>query len=168
LAGIPFTVLVPRSVDEAPKNGEKPSSLAKRLALEKAMTISKFHPSAWVLGADTVVSLGNKIFGKPKNPIELQKTLRALQGKAHWVYTGVALVRGEIERRVRVERTKVYFRKLTPKEWAPYLLSKEPYDKAGGYAIQGTARSWIRRYEGEYFTVLGLPLRWLLSELNRL
>jgi septum formation protein len=142
--------------------------LARRLALEKAIEVSRRKPGSWVLGADTVVALGKRAFGKPKDTQEALAILKALQGRSHWVYTGVALVRNGKEKRLRVEGTRVFFRRVAEKEWAPYLKSREPYDKAGGYAIQGTARRWIRRYEGEYFTVLGLPLRWLLSELNRL
>ena len=155
-------------MDETPRKGEGPSALARRLALTKATEVSARRPGVWVLGSDTVVALGGRIFGKPNDLKEAEAMLRALQGRSHWVHTGVALVRDGKEKRVKVERTQVFFRRLAEKEWAPYLKSREPYDKAGGYAIQGTARRWIRRYEGEYFTVLGLPLRWLLAELNRL
>ncbi|HVZ81782.1 MAG TPA: nucleoside triphosphate pyrophosphatase [bacterium] len=167
-AGIPFRVIAPKGVDEAPRKGERPDALARRLALAKAVEVSVRNPDAWVLGADTVVAIGARTFGKPRNVREARTMLRNLQGRAHAVYTGVALVRNVKKRRVRVERTRVLFKKLSSKEWGPYLKSREPYDKAGGYAIQGTARKWVRRYEGEYFTVLGLSLRWLLAELNRL
>lgn len=139
-----------------------------RLALAKAMAVSKKCPRSWVLGADTAVVCGHRVFGKPKNLSQAGEMIRLLQGRPHSVWTGVALVgQGGSIRRCYAEKTKVLFRNLSEKDYWAYLKSREPYDKAGAYDIQGTARSWIKSWEGDYFNVMGLPLRWVIEETNR-
>lgn len=168
-AGLRFRVVKPLGVREVPKPGESPSRLVRRLALEKALSVSRKNPGAWVLGADTIVARHNRILGKPKDPSQARGMLRRLQGGAHVVWTGVALVgRGGKKAWSSAERTKVFFRKLSDSEIDLYVRTKEPYDKAGAYAIQGTARHWVRRWEGDYFNVMGLPLQWVLRHWNRL
>ena len=167
-AGIPFKAVEPTGVEEKRLAGESPAAMARRLAVQKASFVARKFPHDWVLGADTVVELKRRPFGKPAHPGEALKMIRQLQGKAHRVCTGVALV-GEGGRRIlsHVESTKVLFRKLSKEEMAAYVRTKEPYDKAGAYAIQGTARSWIRRWEGDYFNVMGLPLSWVIETANQ-
>lgn len=131
--------------------------------------VARRFPQSWILGADTVVVSHGKLFGKPQKPLQAWNMLQELQGKAHTVWTGVALVNKEKNfTRIHVEKTKVFFRNLAPREIRTYIESKEPYDKAGSYDIQGTARAWVKKWEGDYFNVLGLPLRWVVAETNRL
>lgn len=168
-AGIPFKTIKPSGVVERRRPGEGPSELVQRLAVEKAMAVAKIQPQAWVLGADTVVACQGRIFGKPRSQGQAQAMLRRLLGKSHTVWTGAALVGkgGRVIRR-HVEKTKVFFKRLDGQKLEAYLNTKEPYDKAGAYAIQGTARTWIEKWEGDYFNVMGLPLKWVVEETNRL
>lgn len=165
MTGISFKVLKPNGVIENPCPGENPPQLASRLALEKAQAVARLSPYSLVLGADTVVACRGKIFGKPKHRKEAQNIMESLQGCSHFVWTGVALV-GKGIIRTHVEKTLVFFKKISPKELNAYLSTKEPYDKAGGYAIQGKAGGWIDKWEGDYFNVMGLPLRWVIAETN--
>lgn len=164
-AGISFRTVKPLGVSEKRLPRENPSKMVVRLALKKAQAVAKRFPQSWVLGADTVVVCHGKLFGKPKNRSQAGNMLRTLQGKAHTVWTGVALVKKK-RSRTHAEKTRVFFRGLTPREQRVYLNSKEPYDKAGAYDIQGTARTWIRKWEGDYFNVMGLPLQWMIRETN--
>ncbi len=166
-AGIPFKSVSPPGVVESRRAAESPARMARRLALEKALAAAKKFPYALVLGADTLVACQGRIFGKPKGRIQAQAMLRWLSGKSHTVWTGVALVgNGGRDIRQHVEKTEVFFRKLKTGELRAYLATPEPYDKAGGYAIQGTARAWIEKWEGDYFNVMGLPLRWVVEQTN--
>ncbi len=168
-AGIPFRVVKPRGIQETRRAGEKPSRFVTRLALEKATEVARRFPKSLCLGADTVVVHRGRVFGKPRNREEGARMLRALSGKVHEVWTGVAFVgKGGREKRAHAEKTRVTFRRLSSGEMKAYLRTQEPYDKAGGYAIQGTARAWIKDWEGDYFNVMGLPLKWVVREANRL
>ena len=101
--------------------------------------------------------------------MEARKMVCNLQGCSHFVWTGVALIWNEKGiAKTHTEKTEVVFRKLSSQEVADYLSTAEPYDKAGGYAIQGTAGGWIEKWEGDYFNVMGLPLKWVMGEANRL
>jgi septum formation protein len=168
-AGIPHRLVKQSFASEKPRHRESPAALVRRLAVEKAVHAAKRFPRSWVLGADTVVACGGKIFGKPGGRRDAFKMLKRLSGGAHMVYTGVALA-GVGGRRIlnHVEKTKVYFRALAPDELKRYLNSREPYDKAGAYDIRGTARNWVRKWEGDYFTVMGLPLQWVIQMANSL
>lgn len=169
LLSIPFKAVKPIGVDETPGMGESPRHLVERLALLKASTIALKHPRSLVLGADTVVVKNKKIYGKPKDRREARAMLLSLEGSGHAVYTGVALV-WKLKRVAlsHVEVTRVSFRRLSSKEREAYLATAEPYDKAGGYAIQGTAFRWIKKWEGDYFNVMGLPIQWIVQQLSRL
>ncbi len=165
--GIPFKVIKPTGVIEEIKKNEKPIELVRRLAISKALYVSKKNKKYWVIAADTVVVFENKIFGKPKNFNEAFKMLASLQGKPHEVWTGTAWV-GQGGKRVKfhAEKTKIFFKTVSKKDLSFYLKSKEPYDKAGGYDIQGTARNWIGKWEGDYFNVMGLPIRWVSQQIK--
>jgi septum formation protein len=167
LLSIPFKVVEPKGVDETPLRGESAHQLVSRLALLKARSISKLHPRHTILAADTVVVRNNRIYGKPKDRKEAKAMLDSLLGRVHAVYTGVALITGKKES-VHVELTKVFFGRPKKQELVAYLNSSEPYDKAGGYAIQGTAGGWIKKWEGDYFNVMGLPIQWVLHQLSKL
>jgi septum formation protein len=169
---IPFRVVKPRGVDETALLGEKAPLLVKRLALTKAHAVSKLFPHFPVLAADTVVVKRNTIYGKPKNFNEALKMLMSLQGTKHEVWTAAALIWGT--RRIEKshsEKTTVFFKRLSRNQIVNYLKTKEPYDKAGAYDIQGTAANWIEKWEGDYFNVMGLPIQWVVQQsemINRL
>jgi septum formation protein len=168
-AGLPFSVLS-SAVDESPHPGEAPSALVQRLANAKAdLVAARAVGPAIIIGADTVVLLGDKILGKPGSPEDARQMLTQLSGRTHSVLTGVALIRlPDGERRQFIESTLVHFRSITEEEISYYLATGEPYDKAGAYAIQGRAGRYIPRIEGCYFNVVGLPLSRVLTELQSL
>ena len=164
-AGIPFTVQ-PADVPEFPLDGESPKSCAERLARAKASAIFGQQTRGCVLGADTVVFVDGQILGKPCDAADAFRMLRLLSGRTHEVITGVCLVgprTGNQELRsgfedVRSETTLVTMEHLNDEEIRAYVVSGEPMDKAGAYAIQGLASRWISRIEGDYCNVVGLPV----------
>jgi len=160
-AGIEVEVR-PADVDESVRSGEAPEPYASRVALAKARAISQHVPDRFVLGADTVVVVDDRILGKPTDSAEARQMLRLLSGRPHTVITAVALIRstglpGEILD-ARVERTTVEFATLSNEEIDWYAATSEPMDKAGGYAIQGLASRFVTRIEGSYSNVVGLPV----------
>jgi len=154
--GVRFRVAA-QDVDETWR-GERPEALARKLALEKALSAARRHPRAWCLGADTVVALGDEVFGKPASRREATGMLRRLSGRWHRVITGVALVGPRGSRAVRAVTTRVRFRRLTAAEIAWYVADPEPYDKAGAYAAQGKGAVLLAAIEGDAPNVIGLPL----------
>ncbi|MFQ5893090.1 MAG: Maf family protein [Nitrospinota bacterium] len=160
--GLPFEV-VPAGLPEeagAADPASSPARVAEALALAKAEAVAADHPAALVLGADTLVCVGDKRFGKPADAAEARAMLEALAGRTHTVVTGVALVgyaRGL--QALAHETTAVTFRRLSAREVASYVASGEPADKAGAYAVQGKASLFVERVEGDYDNVVGLPLR---------
>lgn len=118
-----------------------------------------------IIGADTVVALGHKIFGKPKNEEEARNMLSLLSGKTHSVFTGVTIIKGQYSKTF-AEETKVKFRHLSGKDIEKYIASGEYTDKAGAYAIQGKGALLIEGIEGDYFNVVGLPISSLNKELE--
>jgi septum formation protein len=168
-AGIPFEVYaVP--VDEAPRPSESVKKMVARLAEEKARAAAaQIRGPAIIIGADTLVEVGGEILGKPRDAAEACEMLTSLSGRTHRVLSGLFVLRvpdGVV--RSAVENTRVTFAPLTQKEIADYVASGEPFDKAGGYAIQGRAGRYITRIEGCYFNVVGLPLARLYALLKDL
>jgi len=158
-AGFQFDVR-PSQVEEIPRRGEKAEEFARRIARDKALKVAlSADPGVIVLGADTVVAVNGEILGKPAGPSDAERMLRMLSGFTHRVITGVCLVRAPstIEAWTH-ETTFVTFRELEPEEIESYVASGEPYDKAGGYAIQGLASRFVTHIEGCYFNVVGLPV----------
>jgi septum formation protein len=158
-AGFSF-IVVSSAVDETPFPGESPTDHVQRLADAKAeLVAARTTGPAIVLAADTVVTLEDRIFGKPRSTDDARHMLEKLSGRTHSVLTGVTLVRlPDAERRSFVEITLVHFSQLSPEEITRYLATGESHDKAGAYAIQGRAGRYIPRIEGCYFNVVGLPL----------
>jgi septum formation protein len=155
-AGIEFDVR-PAAVDESILPGESPERYVRRVAEAKADAV--FEPGVpAVLSADTVVVIGGRILGKPDDVQEATAMLRLLSGQTHEVVTGVCLVSGGHGQVTRVDRTRVEFAPLTERELDWYVASGEPMDKAGAYAIQGRASRFVRRIEGSYSNVVGLPV----------
>jgi septum formation protein len=155
-AGIEFETL-PVDIDETALPDETPEALVRRLAEEKARAASARRPGAVVLGADTVVVIGGRILGKPRDEADAAAMLRMLSGREHQVLTGVAVTTSAVARSA-VDVTIVQFATLTEEEIAGYVLSREPMDKAGAYAIQGLASRFVDRIEGSYSNVVGLPV----------
>lgn len=151
-----FCVMASHAAEEH-RQDALPEELVARNALAKAQAVAAEHSQDVVLGADTTVALDGRIYGKPAARQEAAEMLRALSGRRHDVYTGIALVKDGVSW-VDVERTRVYFSALTDDQIECYIDSGEPMDKAGAYAIQGLASMFIVKIEGCYSNVVGLPL----------
>ena len=155
-AGFEFDV-DPVDVDERRLAGEEPRRYVERVARLKAEAGAARHPDRVVVGADTAVVVGDVILGKPASEADARDMLERLSGREHDVLTGIAVTRRD-QASSHVERTRVWFRELTPAEISWYAASGEPMDKAGAYAIQGLAARFIPRIEGSYSNVVGLPV----------
>jgi septum formation protein len=154
-------------VDETRRAGEAPEDFVRRLAREKAEAVAHTRLFGLVLGADTTVVVDGEILEKPRDAEDARRMLRLLGGRWHEVLTGVALVRAETGRTsVGVERTRVRFAETTEDEIAWHVETGEVLDKAGAYAIQGRAALFIEAIDGDYWNVVGLPVR-LVYELAR-
>jgi septum formation protein len=155
-AGAEFTVVDP-GPDRAWPGRSEPRHGVRALALDKARRVAATRPDAVVVGADTVVVVRGQRLGKPGSPEEARSMIARLHGRKHEVWTGIAVVRGD-EQRTGAECTLVYFQKLSPDDIEQYVRGGESLDKAGAYGIQGLAGQFIRRIEGDYSSVVGLPL----------
>lgn len=160
--GIEPDRLLPAHIDETPRKGELPRNLAQRLSRAKAEAVKAIADqegeSAFVLAADTVVAVGRRILPQAASLPEAQKCLELLSGRGHRVYTGVSLVTPAGRHRARLVETRVRFKRLSREEIEHYLASGEWRGKAGGYAVQGLAGSFVVRLVGSYSNVVGLPL----------
>ncbi len=162
--GIEPDHLLPVTIDESPKRNELPRNLAKRLAREKAeaaLTLARSDSDlsgALILAADTVVGVGRRCLPKAELIEEAAACLRLVSGRSHRVYTGVALINAKGQMRQRLVETRVRFKRLTREDIDSYLASGEWQGKAGGYAVQGLAGSFVVRLVGSYTNVVGLPL----------
>ena len=164
-AGAEFAVADP-GPDRAWPGQAEPRHGVRALALDKARRIAAARPGAVVVGADTVVVLRGERLGKPADAAEARAMLRRLQGRRHEVWTGIAVVR-DGEQRTGAECAVVHFARLTEADVDAYVAAGESLDKAGAYGIQGRAAQFVRRIEGDYTAVVGLPLarlRALLAE----
>lgn len=167
-AGLSF-VVVPSGVVEERVPGEPPELFVRRLAAAKARDVAGARQEGFVLAADTEVVLDGEVLGQPRDDGDARAMLARLSGRVHDVLTGyevydVAARRGE----GGVVRTRVEFAPLTRAEIEAYVATGEPRGKAGGYAIQGRAAGMIRRIDGSYTNVVGLPLREVLETLTRM
>jgi septum formation protein len=166
--------VVPSNVPEVHRPGELPEQYSLRLAGDKALHVTQNHPSdpSWVIGADTIVVtlLGDRLLEKPENPQQAHEMLSLLSGTWHRVITSYVVActkKREIVARNSVI-TKVKFRSLSPAEISIYVESGEPFDKAGGYGIQGAAVGFVKEIQGSYTNVVGLPLAELIESLAHL
>ena len=157
-AGIVPDEIVAPQVDEAPKRGELPRDYALRMALAKVGAVARVKGDCVVLAADTVVTCGRRILPKAENAAEVEACLRLLSGRRHRVLTAVAVSSGRATPIRRIVTTQVSFKRLSPGEIESYIISGEGVGKAGGYAIQGRAECFVRRINGSYSNVVGLPL----------
>ena len=156
--GITPDRVVAANIDEAPKQGELPRALALRLAGEKCNAVAPQHSGAYVLAADTVVACGRRILPKAETDADIRQCLALLAGRRHHVYTGIALCFPDGHQTLRVVDSTVIFRNLSESDIAAYTACGEGIGKAGGYAIQGLAASYIRFVSGSYSNIVGLPL----------
>jgi len=157
-AGITPDAIRAAAIDEAPLKGELPREHALRLAVEKARAVAAKHPGMLVLGADTVVACGRRILPKAETAEAVRTCLKLLSGRQHRVLTAVAVAVPGGKLRTRTVMTSVAFRRLSEAEIEAYADSREGEGKAGGYAIQGRAELFVRRINGSYSNVVGLPL----------
>ena len=192
--GISFQVIIAETDEEV--SSSDPAMVTSVLANRKAMAVAEGlvcqHGSLWmreplidgkamrvgpadkaiVIGADTVVVVDDHIMGKPHSVVEARKMIHALEGRSHEVYTGVALLTLQDGRQDRGrtfhEKSIVHVGKLDEIELEEYITSQEPYDKAGGYGIQGDFAKYITGIEGDYYNVVGLPIHKLYQELKKL
>ena len=157
----------PAGVDETRLAGEPAEEFVRRLAREKAEAVARTRLFGLVLGADTTVLVDGEVLEKPRDAGDARRMLRLLGGRWHEVLTGVALVRAETGRAVvGLERTRVRFAETTEEEVAWHVETGDVLDKAGAYAIQGRAALFIEAIDGDYWNVVGLPVR-LVYELAR-
>ena len=163
-AGWPHEIMV-AGIDESVLPNEEPAVYVQRLARSKAEAVASRLSDGVVLGADTTVVVANQILGQPVDDADARRMLRLLNAKWHDVLTGVAVLRVGGETRVGYETTRVRFAEMNEKEIDWYIATGEPFGKAGAYGIQGKASLFIAEIEGDYFNIMGLPIR-LVYELT--
>ena len=161
MLGLPL-VVAPPNVQEIRLPREAPAAYVRRLARDKARAV----PGAWVLGADTTVVLDGDLLEKPSDPADALRMLQRLAGKRHDVLTGLCLVANGVEYEA-LDSTAVYFRPASEEFLRAYVATGEPLDKAGAYGIQGYGAALVERVEGDFFGVMGLPVRLVLELLAR-
>lgn len=161
MLGIPIRVMSP-NILEVRRPVETPMDYVERLAREKALSAS----GRLVLGADTTVVVRDEVLEKPVDPADAMRMLRKLQGRTHQVVTAIALVADETIHQA-TDVTNVTFRRLGDAVLEAYVATGEPMDKAGAYGIQGYGAALVERIDGDFFSVMGLPLRLVLDLLER-
>ncbi|MEC5187224.1 septum formation protein [Geobacillus thermodenitrificans] len=166
MTGWPFDVQESQA-DETIAPGTPPEEAVQMLARRKVEAVMPSIPDAYILGADTMVVYGDRFLGKPHTAEEAFDILRLLSGRTHDVWTGVAIATPNGEVVSFAEKTAVTFWELSEEEIAAYIATGEPMDKAGAYGIQGQAALFVKRIEGDYFNVVGLPLSRTVRELRR-
>lgn len=186
LMGLEFEVLA--SEAEEHYQSVLPQDIVKELALMKAQNVAELLAAGYktgtsagcfaagrtseeeqtcvIIGADTIVVRDGQILGKPKDQEEAFEMLKSLQGRAHEVYTGVALLERGVVKANHAEETKVFVHEMEDWEIREYISTGEPMDKAGAYGIQGRFATYIDRIEGDYYNVVGLPIAYLYQQLK--
>ncbi len=166
LLGFDFDVVV-SEVNEVASNDLSPEGLVKALAYQKAKAVFEMHPDKVVLGSDTIVVVDDVILGKPKNQKQAKEMMLKMKNREHYVITGVAVL-SEREDVIFSDTSIVHFNDIAEKEIDEYITTSEPYDKAGGYAIQGWAARYISAIEGNFYTIMGLPLDKVFKTINKM
>ncbi|MEG1152943.1 MAG: Maf family protein [Ruthenibacterium sp.] len=161
----PDYTVVPSMLDERAITAETPKALAQALACAKCRDIAQNYPRDCVIGCDTVVDVDGAVLGKPADAADARHMLQLLSGRTHLVHTGVALCKGA-QFEAFAETTAVTFATLSETEIEDYLATGEPYDKAGGYGIQGAAAKFVRGVDGCYFNVMGFPVAHVYAALR--
>ena len=167
-AGLTFSV-IPSRFDEDSVQLTDPADYVKTLAEAKADEVARHYPGSWVIGADTIVTIDSAILGKPGTPHEARHMLKRLSGQSHFVYTGFA-IDCKIKQTCIIDaiKTDVQFKDLTDDEIDWYIQTGEPFDKAGAYAIQGMGTFLVRRINGSYTNVVGLPVCEVIETLIKM
>jgi len=161
--------IVPSDVEESFLKGELPEEYVRRLAITKAQQVAEKFPEFWVLAADTIVVIEGEVLGKPKDAEEAESMLEKLSGQEHQVITGYCLLHIHLgQKRERIVSSLVKFKRLSAEEIRWYINTGEPFDKAGGYAVQGKAAFMIKEIKGSYTNVVGLPLCEVIEDLQEL
>lgn len=167
LTGLRFRI-DPSRYEETLDHTVNPHVLAKRLSLEKARAVAGKYKDALIIAADTFIAFKGKLLGKPHTSKEALKMLTMLNGKSHLVITGYTVLdTGTGGKITRSAETKVWLKKMTAQEIDAYVATKEPIDKAGAYAIQGRGAVILKKIEGDYLNVVGLPLFDLADSLKK-
>lgn len=152
--------VIPSRLQESEISAKTPEAFAVKAAIAKAEDVASKHKNAIVIGADTIVVLGKKILGKPKNKKEAIAMLKSLAGRTHKVITGIAIIDSvTFEKYADYEVTKVKMKKVADKEIVNYVKTGKPMDKAGSYGIQEIEEIFIQGIKGDYENVVGLPVR---------
>ncbi|MCH4266506.1 MAG: Maf family protein [Solobacterium sp.] len=164
--GLPFEVS-PADIDETiNENGYLPDQI-RMLAERKAAAVLKDHPNEVVIGSDTIVTIDQKVLGKPKDAEDAKRMLRQLSGHTHEVITGICIL-SSMREYSNVSVSEVTFADLDDQEIEKYVETGEPMDKAGAYAVQGIASRYITRIHGDYYSIMGLPVSMVYEELKNL
>lgn len=166
LAGVPFDIVVSPAQEPDPDVNEHPAAYAARMARLKAAAVAEMHPAAVVLGADSVVAVGETILGKPADAADALRMLRLLSGRSHQVVTGCALFAPGREPEIFTVATDVSMGVVSEERLTAYVATGEPMDKAGAYAIQGGAAAFVTAICGSYTNVVGLPLAEVVEILS--
>lgn len=164
LLGLPFAVVGP-NFEEVLDETLPIDKQIEKLAYQKASSVFAEHPDNIIIGSDTMVVCDGVVLGKPKDDEDAKDMLRKLSGNTHAVITGVAIISDSHESVFSVG-TLVTFNALTEEEINDYVATKEPHDKAGAYGIQGKGALFIRGIEGDYYSVMGLPVSAIYTELK--
>ena len=155
--------ICPSNIDENKISINNPVEYVKELARLKAENIAYLHPGSWVIGADTIVVIHDQIIEKPRSRSDAISMLNKLNNREHFVYTAFCICNHDsdsytMEAVSKSVKTKVYFKNLTDNEIEWYVNTKEPFDKAGGYGIQGVGAFIVKKISGSYTNVVGLPV----------
>ena len=165
MAGLEFKC-IPAYIDETVPEGTPASEIPRLLALQKAQAILESHPNDVVLGSDTVVEIDGEVLGKPQDEEEAFRMLRRLSGAVHTVHTGVAILSSD-KAESFTSSTKVRFYDHTDEDLWAYVRTGDPMDKAGAYGIQGAGAFLVQSIEGDFYTVMGLPVAEVLRRLKK-
>jgi len=167
-AGTTFTV-IPSYTEETLAPGEHPDQYVLRVAREKAQNVVRQYPGDWILGADTIVEIDGHVLGKPKDTEDGFRMLQLLSERTHEVKTAFVILDGLGQVRAQqVVTSRVTFKPLSDAQIHAYLLTGEPFDKAGAYAVQGLGAALVETVEGSYTNIVGLPVEEVLAALRSL
>jgi septum formation protein len=156
-------------VDEDAITADTPSLLASKLAHAKALAVANDvgETDLPIIAADTLVEINGEILGKPKSEADARRMLKMLSGEPHYVHTGISVIMNGKEINL-TDSAKVFFREIDQDELDAYIESKEPFDKAGAYGIQGKAGAFVERIEGDFYSIMGLPICAVTKALKEL
>lgn len=166
--GIPFTS-IPSQVNEERPTGDNPGPYVEQMAHEKAKAVALQVENALVIGADTVIFHKQEIIGKPDSKEDAFSILSSLSGERHQVWTAFVIIDSTtLKQETTIQWSDVFFRSLTDQEIREYILTGEPFDKAGAYAIQGKGAAFVQKIQGCFYGIVGLPLGALIPALYKM